>query len=202
MAPTHDALARSRHVPAMAALIRPADRSDAASLPEIERSAAELFRSVPALAWIADDDVLAPEVHLRFIAAGTAWVAVDDTGKVRGFLSAERFGQALHIWELAVHRNWQGQGCGRALVSQAIEHARRQRLSAVTLTTFRDLPWNEPFYRRLGFEAIEGDALDERLTAVLQHERELGLPVHLRCAMRLVLDVPRSGTEAAPPASP
>lgn len=186
----------------MAPLIRPATDSDAASLPDIERSAAELFRTVPALAWIADDDVLSPEVHLRFIAGGTAWVAVDDTGNVRGFLCAERFGHALHIWELAVHRDCQGQGYGRALVSQAIAHARRQRLSAVTLTTFRDLPWNGPFYRRLGFDALEGEALDERLTAVLEHERGLGLPVHLRCAMRLVLDVSRSGHDAAPPASP
>lgn len=186
----------------MAALIRPANRSDAALLPDIERSAAELFRTVPALAWIADDDVLSPEVHLRFIAAGTAWVAADDTGKARGFLSAERFGHALHIWELAVHRDWQGQGCGRSLVTQAIAHARRQQLSIVTLTTFRDLAWNGPFYRRLGFEAIEDEALDERLAAILEHERELGLPVHLRCAMRLTLDMPRSGTDAAPPASP
>lgn len=186
----------------MAVLIRLANRSDAASLPDIERSAAELFRTVPALAWIADDDVLPVEVHLRFIAAGTAWVAVDDAGKLQGFLSAERFGQALHIWELAVHRDGQGQGYGRALVSHAIAHARRQQLSAITLTTFRDLPWNAPFYRRLGFDAIEGDALDERLTAVLRHERELGLPVHLRCAMRLTLDVSRSGPHAAAPASP
>lgn len=186
----------------MAPLIRPALTSDAASLPDIERSAAALFRTVPALAWIADDDVLSTDVHLRFIAAGTAWVAVDHTGKVRGFVSAERFGQALHIWELAVHRDCQGQGWGRALVSEAIAHARRQQLSAITLTTFRDLPWNGPFYRQLGFDAIEGDALDERLTAVLEHERELGLPVHLRCAMRLELDVSRPGNDAAPPASP
>ncbi len=186
----------------MAVLIRPAKSSDAASLPNIERCAAELFRTVPALAWIADDDVLSPDVHLRFIAAGTAWVAVDDTGNVRGFLSAERFGQALHVWELAVHRDCQGRGHGSALVLEAIAHARRQRLSAVTLTTFRDLPWNGPFYRRLGFDAVEGDALDERLTAVLEHERKLGLPVHLRCAMRLALDGPRWGNDAAPPASP
>ncbi len=177
----------------MTPLIRPATGSDAPSLPDIERSAAELFRTVPALAWIADDDVLSPEVHLRFIAAGTEWVAEDENGKVRGFISAERFGQALHIWELAVHRDCQGQGYGRALVSQAIAHARRQRLAAVTLTTFRDLPWNGPFYGRLGFDAIEGDALDERLTAVLEHERELGLPVHLRCAMRLTLDATDAG---------
>lgn len=186
----------------MTPLIRAATGSDASSLPDVERSATELFRTVPALAWIADDDVLSPEVHLRFIAAGTAWVAVDDTGKVRGFLSAEQFGQVLHIWELAVHRDCQGRGYGRALVSHAIAHARRQRLSAVTLTTFRDLPWNGPFYGRLGFDAIESSALDERLTAVLEHEREIGLPVHLRCAMRLTLDASRSGNEAAPPASP
>ncbi|MFX5656537.1 GNAT family N-acetyltransferase, partial [Acinetobacter baumannii] len=85
---------------------------------DIERSAAELFRTVPALAWIANDDVLSPDIHLRFIAQGTAGVAVDGTGNVRGVLSAERFGQALHIWELAVHRDCQGRGCGRALVSE------------------------------------------------------------------------------------
>ena len=45
-------------------------------------------------------------------------------------------------------------------------------LPAVTLTTFRDVPWNAPFYARLGFRVIE--ALSPGLQAIRDHERDIG----------------------------
>jgi hypothetical protein len=46
-----------------AAVIRPAIAADAALLPEVERSAGESFRSIPDLAWLADDEVTTPDDH-------------------------------------------------------------------------------------------------------------------------------------------
>ena len=45
--------------------IRPAIETDADLLPEIERSSGELFRQIPALAWIADDGVQSVARHLE-----------------------------------------------------------------------------------------------------------------------------------------
>lgn len=67
----------------------------------------------------------------------------------------------------------------------AIEAARGRQLDAATLTTFRDVPWNAPFYVRLGFEILTEDAIDDRLATALRQDVEQGLPARLRCAMRL-----------------
>ena len=45
-------------------------------------------------------------------------------------------------------------------------------LPAVTLTTFRDVPWNAPFYARLRVRVIE--ALSPGLQAIRDHEQDIG----------------------------
>ncbi|MCC7266888.1 MAG: GNAT family N-acetyltransferase [Caulobacteraceae bacterium] len=161
--------------------VRPARRSDAALLPDIERSAGEPFRDIPDLAWIADDEVGEPEFHESLAAGGTVWVAVDRQDRPIGFLSAEIVGDALHIWELAVAHEAQNQGLGRRLMEVAEAEARRRGLASETLTTFSDVAWNAPFYQRLGFEMLSPGA-DVRLDELNRLEAERGLP--RRCAMR------------------
>jgi GNAT superfamily N-acetyltransferase len=172
----------------MSIRVRPTRLSDAPLLPTIERSAGDLFRTVPELAWIADGDIQSVEEHRAYAMAGCAWVAVDDAGAPFGFLNAERFGLDLHIWELAVRADRQGQGAGRALVAAAVAFAKEQRCTGVTLTTFKAVAWNAPLYARLGFDTIADLACEPRLRAVLLHEADLGLPTDRRCAMRQGLD--------------
>ncbi|WP_373691614.1 hypothetical protein [Hyalangium versicolor] len=69
-------------------------------------------------------------------------------------------------------------------MEEAAAYSRREGLAALTLTTFRGVPWNEPFYARLGFETLEGAAIGERLSAILRDEVLKGLPGERRCAMR------------------
>ena len=57
----------------------------------------------------------------------------------------------------------------------------------MTLTTFRTIPWNCPFYERLGFRTLDEADLSPRLLAVLDEEDAHGLPRDTRCAMRLTL---------------
>ena len=171
----------------MAVQIRPAVSADAALLPDIERSAGELFRTIPDLSWIADHEVMSAEAHLARIAEGTVWVAQDQGASLIGFLTAERVGDELHIWEISVHSGHQGRGVGRQLMEAAEAYARRTGISALTLTTFRGVRWNEPFYARLGFETLEGAAIGDRLSALLRDEVLHGLPGERRCAMRRMI---------------
>jgi GNAT superfamily N-acetyltransferase len=97
------------------------------------------------------------------------------------------FEDALHVWELAVRHEAQGRGAGRALMAAAVEAARRRGASAVTLTTFRDIAWNAPFYARLGFLEVPEEGLNERLAWIRTRESKLGLDTAARCAMRLAL---------------
>ena len=167
--------------------VRPARAEDAEALPQIEQSAGESFLAIPELAWLADSDNISAERHRTLIAAGACWVAADEEGRPAGFLSAGIEGDALHIWELDVRLDRQGQGFGRALLERAVADARRRSLAAVTLTTFRAVPWNAPFYRKFGFRILEGAEIDRRLASLLEDEVEHGMPSDQRCAMRLDL---------------
>ena len=64
--------------------------------------------------------------------------------------------------------------------------ARDTGLAAVTLTTFRDVPWNAPFYRRAGFTVV--DDPPPGLAELRAAERAEGLDrFGPRVAMRLPL---------------
>ena len=113
------------------------------------------------------------------------WVAHNDTGLV-GFAASAAFDDGLHLWELAVRHEAQGRGAGRALVSAVVMEAERRAMASVTLTTFRAIPWNAPFYARLGFVELAGADLNARLAAILKREIRHGLTD--RCAMLLTLE--------------
>ena len=54
----------------------------------------------------------------------------------------------------------------------------------VTLTTFRDVAWNAPFYAAMGFEILPDSALSDRLRKILRDEGAHGIPIERRVAMR------------------
>lgn len=101
-----------------------------------------------------------------------------------GFAACQACADALHLWELAVREAAQGHGFGKALVLEALALARRRGLRAVTLSTFRDIPWNGPFYAALGFVEVPVSELNPRLQTIRMRESLLGLPVDRRIAMR------------------
>ena len=182
--------------------IRRARLADAAALPAIERSAAELFRCDPSLAWLADAQVTDAEHHQMAIETNEVWVAQSPDGVLMGFLSAIEVDNELHIQELSVRQRFQGRGAGRKLLLTAVEHARYRELYGLTLTTFRDLPWNEPFYQRQGFETLSPAQLGPRLATVLNDEVAHGLPGERRCAMRLSLRAAPSNQPPTPGQTP
>jgi GNAT superfamily N-acetyltransferase len=165
-------------------MIRPAMPADAAFLPDIERSAAGAFRMLPELGWTPGEFVDSVEEHLASIGRGTLWVAEVDR-LVVGFLTAGETGAELHIEEFDVHLDFQRRGIGRKLIAAAVDYARVNSLEAITLTTFRNVPWNGPFYASLGFHFIGETELGPRLKSHLSKESAHGLPREKRCAMRM-----------------
>jgi GNAT superfamily N-acetyltransferase len=158
--------------------VRLATSDDAPQLPLIEQSAGEAFRGT-VHDWVADDESEPPEAFLPMIAAGDVLVAEAD-GAVVGYVRVGQEGDELHVFELDVRSEHQGRGVGKALMAAARDVAVARACSAMTLTTFSNLPFNAPFYRRLGFVALE--APSPRLAANLSREAERGLTD--RCAMR------------------
>lgn len=167
--------------------IRKTTLADVPLLPAIESAADEAFLALPELAWVAHDGGWPEEEHRKRVNAGYSVVAVEAQNAPVGFLIAQQQETVRHIQGLAVARAWQGRGVGRALLQRAIADAITEGITALTLTTFRNVPWNQPFYARAGFSTLAETELDTRLKALLAAEAEHGFAYETRCAMRLVL---------------
>ncbi|PHM70034.1 GNAT family N-acetyltransferase [Xenorhabdus kozodoii] len=169
--------------------IRLTQKSDVTQLPAVEHSAAKLFGFIPELAWIAEGHVQTEQQHLDYIAQGNSWVAVNEDSLPIGFILAKPLNDGLHIMELSVHENWQRKGIGKALVENVIQVAGQRHLNAVTLTTFRYVNWNAPFYHQLGFEILDSQQISESLQQLLQSEIDDGFTEEQRCAMKRLLTI-------------
>ncbi|PNY27808.1 Uncharacterized protein TCAP_02266 [Tolypocladium capitatum] len=168
--------------------IRPATAADVPLLPAVECSAGQIFKQIPDLAWIADGGGQSGQRHLELIQSGVSWVAVgDEADAPLGFLNGQLLDGNMHVWEMSVDKDHQGKGIGRRLMGQARQWATSQGLPAITLTTFRDVPWNDEFYASMGFITLSSSELTLALRRVLGDEVRDGLPGEKRCAMRLLL---------------
>ncbi|MEM1203642.1 MAG: GNAT family N-acetyltransferase [Acidobacteriota bacterium] len=155
---------------------------DLAHLPAIEERAGELFRHFPATAHLPLYTSSVEDfegAHGRDL----LWVARSDPGGPVGFALVEMLGGVPHLEEVDVLPEHGRRGLGKALVERVCDWGRDSGFETLTLCTFRDVPWNAPFYGRLGFRMLQrGErtaALDERLDEEARH----GLPRDLRVAM-------------------
>ncbi len=170
----------------LAITIREARSGDVEHLPEIERSAAQIFKQDKDLAWLADDEVQPTSLHQNYIQARNSWVAVHDEMPV-GFINGVEYNKTFHICELSVTEAWQSQGVGRALLNTVEQIMHDRGITIITLTTFKDIPWNAPFYERQGYITLEESTLSSFLMDILDEEIEAGLEAHSRCAMQKAL---------------
>lgn len=156
-------------------------------MPAIEARAGKLFETAPGLAGIAGQHTIPVDRLRRYIGKGHCLIAHIDGTQI-GFLVNEPFGRELHIWEFNVDPDHQQCGIGATLLRACKIDAGNAGFSAVTLTTFRDVPWNAPFYERLGFKEITDLEAHPRLATELAKEQLHGLPPEARCAMICFLD--------------
>lgn len=156
--------------------IRQATEDDIPFLAEIERAAGRLFVTV-GMSEIAEDDPIPEEDLLSAMQAGLLFVAAPagTGGEPVGYLLARPLRESLHIEQVTVHPAFARQGIGARLIAAAGSHAVEQGIPALTLTTFRDVPWNAPYYRRLGFEELPERDLPPDLRAIVQREQDAGL---------------------------
>ena len=107
---------------------------------------------------------MAAEEVARAIERGGVWVA-DDEGEVVGAALCWFHDGDCHLRELNVLPSHSRKGLGRQLVETVVAEAARRGCARVVLTTFVEVPFNGPWYARMGFEVIEepaGWVADER----------------------------------------
>lgn len=164
--------------------IRLATPSDLETLGDLERAAGECFRDI-GMAQIADDEPLPIEALADHQRAGRAYVTIDGPARVVVYLIWDLVDGNLHVEQVSVHPDAAGHGLGRSLIEWAAAEAAARGISALTLTTFRDVPWNAPYYaRNCGFRIVDDAACGPGLQAIREHEVAHGLDRWPRVCMR------------------
>jgi GNAT superfamily N-acetyltransferase len=155
-------------------VIRPAEPFELGALQEIEVAAGEQFRAL-GMADIADDQPPSLPDLAVFQGDGRALVAVEGSGRIAGYLLLETLDGDAHVGQVSVHPDLARRGIGRALLAAAADWGRSQGLGNLTLTTFAEVPWNAPYYRRLGFSELPDSGLGPELARVRDSEAAAGL---------------------------
>ena len=164
-------------------MIRPLAPGELAAAQEIERAAGLVFADIGMPEIAADQPLPAAELD-RYRRAGLAWAAADEGDQPVGYLLAEPVDGALHVEQVSVHPRAARRGVGRALLEHAATHAAARDLDALTLTTFADVPWNAPYYRRCGFRVLDEREWTPGLRAIREREAAHGLDRWPRVCMR------------------
>jgi GNAT superfamily N-acetyltransferase len=165
-------------------IIRPARDRDIGLLAAIELAAAKLLTGhAPESAL---QETTSRGVLEKAQRSGHLWVALADDAPV-GFAHVEVLEpRTAHLEEIDVHPAHGRRGLGTQLVMHVCDWAIAAGYDAVSLSTFRDVPWNMPFYARLGFTVVTDAELSSALRAVVDDERRRGLDPSRRIVMRRV----------------
>lgn len=145
----------------MDARVRPAQPRDIPLLPRIERSADGMFQAL---------GIVFPAGPTAVEEAVGADVLVLDDPPI-GFAAVLEMDGHPHLEQIALDAAHTGRGLGGLLLEAVIERARGE----LTLITFRDVPWNAPWYARFGFLDLPEWRWGPQLRAHWQAEIDAGL---------------------------
>jgi GNAT superfamily N-acetyltransferase len=165
----------------MTLVIRPGLKTEIDAIRDLERASSRRFLGVmDALA----DDASTPALALaqRIDSDGLLTARLD--GRLAAFVMFRPLEDSLYIEQIDVAPAFEGRRIGAALIDAVAERAATTGLARLTLSTFRDVPWNAPYYRRLGFLDIADDALSNALRAVRREHVARGLDERARLFMQ------------------
>jgi N-acetylglutamate synthase len=119
-------------------------------------AAVELWKRVEGLDIAEGDD---RESIGRFLKQnrGLSRVATDESTVIGAALCGHD-GRRGYIYHLAVDPNYQGRRLGKQLVDECLEGLRRAGLERANILVAKDNPRGLEFWRRAGWEALDGAA--------------------------------------------
>jgi GNAT superfamily N-acetyltransferase len=162
--------------------IRPVRAVELPLISALQKSGGAYFRAV-GMDRVAGSPAPDPQTYEGAHSEGRLFVAVDPADTPIGFIRIEMVDGEPHVEQVSVHPDYSGKGIGSILMRTAEDWARLHGFTRLTLTTFRDVPWNGPFYSRLGWSPLPESEWGPELAAIRQHERDLGFDVWPRQAM-------------------
>jgi 4-diphosphocytidyl-2-C-methyl-D-erythritol kinase len=163
--------------------IRFARHEEILHLREIEDAAGELF-SGSGLIDESRDESLPVEKVARLIDLKQVWVCSSGAASPVGFVIVSTWDTAVYIEEIDVLPTYGRQGLGTRLLSHVCAWARDHGFRCVVLSTFVDVPWNAPFYRKNGFSELHRSEWSAQMKSIRIDEAKRGLNVAKRVFMR------------------
>jgi GNAT superfamily N-acetyltransferase len=166
--------------------VRAAEPAELAALPAIEMTADPMFKGIGIVFPPG------PSTVEGAIAHGADILVAGDPGKPPiGFAAVMEMDGHPHLEQISVRAGHTRGGVGSQLLDEVI----RRYGPGLTLLTFRDVPWNGPWYRRHGFTELPEPAWGPQLRAHWQEEIDAGLH---DLGARLVMHLPHreAGTAA------
>ncbi|MCA3720878.1 GNAT family N-acetyltransferase [Phenylobacterium sp.] len=170
--------------------IRLARASELRAIAAIERESAQRFLETHE-AWIAQDPPAPEELLAERLEAGGLWVATLPDDRPVAAIRFRPLEAVLYIEQLDVLPEFSGRRLGAGLLDKAGSLAGAAGLEALVLSTFRDIPWNAPWYSRIGFEVIE--VLPAALDDIRRENLARGLDESRRVFMRREVNHPLEG---------
>jgi GNAT superfamily N-acetyltransferase len=161
--------------------VREASAVDFPAIRRVEQTASARFRDV-GMPDVADIPVLATEVLARLVEEGVVFV-VTHGERIVGFAAVGPLDDAAYLVELDVVPEHAGYKLGARLIDRVESWAGDRGIARITLATYRDVPWNAPYYARLGFREVAPGALGPEHLADWKAQGEHGLDLTKRLFM-------------------
>ncbi|MGZ5902629.1 MAG: GNAT family N-acetyltransferase [Reyranella sp.] len=112
------------------------------------------------------------------------WIATSPLGRPTGFALMKLKGGTAWLDQLSVLDRWQRHGFGAALIDRTVRQARTLGFATLYLSTYRDVPWNAPFYARRGFSVVPRGCWPRALRGQFMLENNHGHPPWRRVIMQ------------------
>ena len=163
--------------------ITPAELDDIPAFIAVDKAASSMFAPTGLLNGEALEDHVPEEIFAQEIPLLNVFVARNQHGWAVGFALVRIRGNGLYLDQVSVHPDQGKKGIGRALVIRILTEAELRKLPHVSLSPFRDVPWNGPFYASLGFKELASEKLEPYMREIEDAQRPF-MDVTKRCFMR------------------
>jgi GNAT superfamily N-acetyltransferase len=155
--------------------------ANALRLRQIEVAAGARFRAI-GMEEIADGEPTPQTILEERANTGRLYIAHAAAGEVAGFLIWSPKDGLAYIEEVSVHPDHAGHRLAARLIDE-LANGVRDRISALSLATFRDVPWNAPYYASLGFVEMPQDKIGPDHRESWRHQAANGLDMARRLFM-------------------
>ncbi len=152
--------------------IRPARETELETAIEIDKDACSLYAEVGLPIEFDDDHPFAQQERARWTEAlhkKRLLMACSNDGQPIGFIAFDIVDGRPFVEQISVRRAWMNRGIGRALIERAQRWSVRE--GELWLTTYDNVPWNKPWYERLGFVVVNDSDCGPELMAIFASER-------------------------------